>query len=128
MNIYATVLITSLITVVFSTNVTMAADALTQAEAEKLIKGNTAEGYHTKWDKKRIWYFREDGTIRKLKPSGKKGRGEWSIDKKGQLCYQDKQMDDAVCEPIIPRADGGYDANDGKWRFDKIVPGNPHNL
>lgn len=128
MNKYATVLITSLITIVLSANVAMAADALNQTEAEKLIKGNTAEGKNVQYDKKMIWYFREDGTIRKLKPSGKKGRGEWSIDKKGQLCYLDKQMDEAKCEPIIPREDGGYDANDGKWRFDKVLPGNAHNL
>jgi hypothetical protein len=106
----------------------MGAKALSQAEAEKLIKGNTAEGVNTKWDKKMIWYFNEGGTLRKQKPSGGRGTAEWSIDKKGRLCYQDKHMDDAVCEPIIPRADGGYDANDGKWRFDKVLPGNPHSL
>ncbi|MGD8926468.1 MAG: hypothetical protein PVG20_06445 [Thioalkalispiraceae bacterium] len=75
-----------------------------------------------------IWYFQEGGTLRKQKPNGKRGRAEWSIDKQGQLCYQDKHMNEAICEPVMKRDDGKYDAYAGKWRFDKILPGNAHNL
>ena len=128
MNKLITFLSTFLITLVFTANVAIGADALNRADTEKLIKGNTAEGVNTKWDKKMIWFFHEGGTLYKMKPSGKKGRAEWSLDKKGQLCYQDKHMDESICEPIIPRDDGKYDANDGKWRFDKVLPGNTHNL
>ena len=118
----------SLITIFFASNMAIASEGLSQAEAEKLIKGNTVEGLHTKWDTKMIWYFHESGQLRKQNQHGKRGKADWSIDKKGQLCFIDKHMSDEKCEPIIPRADGGYDANDGKWRWDKVVTGNPHNL
>ena len=125
---YITILSFSLITIVFSANTAIGADALSLEEAENLIKGNTAEGVNTKWDKKMIWFFHEGGTLHKQKPSGKRGRAEWSLNKKGELCYQDKHMDEANCEPIIKRDDGKYYANDGNWRFDKVLPGNPHGL
>ena len=128
MNKLAGLLGSSLITIIFAANSAMAAEALNQAAVEKLIKGNTAEGIHTKWDRKMIWYFHESGQLRKQKDGGQRGKAEWSIDKKGQLCFQDYHMDEEKCEPIVPRADGGYDANDGKWRWDKVVSGNPHNL
>jgi hypothetical protein len=113
-----------------SANHAMGANALTKDEAQKLLNGNTAEGVNTKWDKKMIWYFQEGGTLRKQKSSGQRGKAKWRIDDKGQLCYMDKHMSDMdeKCEPIISRDDGKYDANDGKWRFDKVLPGNPHNL
>ena len=104
------------------------ANALNHDEAVKLLEGNTAEGVNTKWDKKMIWYFQKGGVLRKQKPNGKRGRADWHIDKKGQLCYQDKQMDEEACEPILPREDGGYDTMDGRWRIDKVIPGNAHSL
>jgi hypothetical protein len=119
---------TSLLTILLTTNVISAAEALNKEQVEKLLNGNTAEGVNTKWDKKMIWYFQEGGTLRKQKPNGKRGKSEWSINKKGELCYQDKHMSDSVCEPVIQRDDGKYDANAGKWRFDKVLPGNAHNL
>lgn len=106
----------------------MGAETLNREQVETLLKGNTAEGVNTQWDKKMIWYFQEGGTLRKQKANGKRGKAEWSIDKDGQLCYQDKHMDEANCEPVIRRDDGKYDANAGKWRFDKVLPGNAHSL
>jgi len=119
-----------IIILTLSANDATGANALTKDEAEKLLNGNTAEGVNTMFDKKMIWYFREGGTLNKQNQAGKKGKAKWRIDKKGQLCWMDKHMSDMdeKCEPIIPRADGGYDANNGKWRFDKVLPGNPHNL
>jgi len=128
MNKFTILLGAFLFSIAFTANVSTAADALNRAEAEALLNGNTAEGENTKWEKKMIWYFQEGGVLRKLQPSGSKGRAEWSLDKKGQLCYQDKHMNDSKCEPIIRRDDGKYEANDGKWRFDKVLPGNPHGL
>lgn len=128
MNRHTILLIIPFIMLALTTSVAVGADALTRAEAEKLIKGNTAEGHHTKWNREMIWYFHESGQLRKLKDGRVKGKAEWSLDKKGQLCFQDKHMDEDKCEPIIPGADGGYDANDGKWRWEKVVQGNPHNL
>ncbi|MGD9385989.1 MAG: hypothetical protein PVF28_05505, partial [Thioalkalispiraceae bacterium] len=118
----------SLLLMFFSSNLTLGAETLSKEEAEKLLNGNTAEGVNTKWDKKMIWYFQEGGTLRKQKPSGKRGRAEWSLDDKGELCHQDKHQDEPVCEPVVRRDDGKYEAMDGRWRFDKILPGNAHNL
>ena len=123
-----TLLLTILLPVAFISNVATGSEALNHDEAVQLLQGNTAEGVNTKWDKKMIWYFQEGGTLRKQKPNGKRGRAEWRIDKKGQFCYQDKHMSDETCEPITRRDDGGYDTMDGRWRLDKILPGNAHNL
>ena len=118
----------SFITFIFTTNVAMADNVLNQTDAEKLLKGNTAEGVNTKWDRKMIWYFREDGTVIKQNPAGDRFNHTWSIDKKGQLCYKDGRMDWPECHPIIQRTDGKYDAHDKRWRIDKVLPGNPHNF
>jgi hypothetical protein len=33
------------------------------------------------------------------------------------------------CGAIVPRAGGGYGIKaEGGWKWDKVVPGNPHNL
>jgi len=107
-------------------NFAVGAEALTHDEAVTLLKGNTAEGVNTKWDKNMIWYFREDGTVIKQNQSGNRFNHTWSIDKKGQLCYQDGRMDWPECHPVKQRADGKYDAHDGRWRMDKILQGNAH--
>ena len=60
------------------------------AEAENLVKGNTIEGVDVKWKKKMIWYFDPGGRLIKKDEHGNKGKGTWSIDKKGQFCFQDK--------------------------------------
>jgi len=102
---------------------------LSKEEAESLIKGNTAEGSNVKWKKTMIWYFEPYGRIHKVDQFGNKGKARWSINAKGELCNQDKHMNEEDCAPIIPRADGGYDIPyQGAWKWDKIVPGNPHGL
>lgn len=115
-------------TVVFATSLATASETLSKQEVEKLLIGNTAEGMNTQFEFKMTWYFRKDGAIKKQKASGQRGKGEWSIDKQGRLCYIDKHMEEPACEPVIREPDGKYYANDGKWRFDKVLPGNPHNL
>ena len=116
------------IALIFISGSAIGAETLNRQQVEELLKGNTAEGVNTKWDKPMIWYFQEGGTLRKQKPNGKRGRADWSIDKNGQLCYQDKHMDEAICDSVLKGDDGKYDANAGKWRFDKILPGNAHDL
>jgi len=114
-------------TVLFSTMIG-AAKGLGQAEAEQLVKGSTAEGVN-KWNKKMIWYFDPSGEVRKKDDRGNKGKAKWNIDKKGQLCYQDKQDRDEKCGPIIPRGEGKYDVDmPGAWKWNKVTPGNPNNL
>jgi len=130
MNKLITFFATCLLTIIFATGVVLAADALSKEEAEKLIAGNTAEGIVVKAQRKMTWYFAEDGHIHKILPTGekKKTKDTWNIDKKGNLCYQDKWMQQPLCGPINRRADGKYDAIDGRWVFDKVLPGNPHDL
>ena len=101
---------------------------LSQAEAEQLLKGNTAEGTN-KWKKNMIWYFGDFGELKKRDDLGNKGKAKWSINKKGELCYLDKHMKSEECGAIVPRSDGGYDVRlEGEWKWHKVVPGNPHNL
>ena len=128
MNRLITLCCVCLMAIVFSVDVTAGSDGLTKDEVEKLLVGNTVEGFHTKWGDQMIWYFREDGKLKKLKSGKSKGKSNWTIDKKGQLCHQDKHMKDPKCFPVIRSGDDKYTANDGLWRFDKVLPGNPHNL
>ena len=102
--------------------------ALSQEEAEKLIKGNTVEGTN-RWKKNMIWYFGDFGELRKRDHLGNKGKAKWNINKRGELCYQDKHMNKETCAGIVPRADGGYEVGfEAQWKWDKVLPGNPHNL
>ena len=128
MNRYAGCVGASILAAAFATAAMAAPKGLNQAEAEALIKGNTAEGTN-KYKKDMIWYFGDFGELRKRDHLGNKGKAKWHIDKKGLLCYQDKHMTTERCEPIIPRADGGYDVHfEADWKWNKILPGNPHGL
>jgi len=105
-----------------------ASKGLGQAEAEALVKGNTAEGVN-RFNKKMTWYFDASGELRKRDDRGNKGKAKWNINKQGHMCFQDKHMKSESCAAIIPRADGGYDVPlDAQWRWNKITPGNPNNL
>ena len=130
MNKLITFLGTFTLTTIITSGVALAADALSKEEAEKLIAGNTAEGVVVKAQRKMTWYFAEDGHIHKILPTGekKKTKDTWNIDKKGNLCYQDKWMQQPNCGPISRRVDGKYDAIDGRWVFDKVLSGNPYDL
>jgi len=115
----------SVMAMVFATAAVAAPKGLSQAEAEQLVKGNTAEGTN-KWKKNMLWYF---GELRSRDQLGNKGKAKWHIDKKGLMCYQDKHMNKEACAAIIPRPDGGYDVPlEGQWKWNKVVPGNPHDL
>lgn len=117
----------SLFAMIFATGLMAGSDGLSKEEAETLIKGNTAEGTN-KWGKKMIWYFDEFGNLKKLDDRGQKGKAKWSLDDKGRLCYKDKHMNQEVCKPITPTK-GGYEVPyDAEWKWEKVVPGNPHNL
>lgn len=116
------------LTIVFATSLATASETLTRDEVEKLLTGNTAEGMNTQFEFRMTWYFQNNGIIKKQKGTGQRGKGEWSIDKEGKLCYMDKHREEPACEPVIRESDGKYYANDGKWRFDKVLPGNPHGL
>lgn len=108
--------------------VAMAAKSLSQAEAEQLIKGNTVEGVN-RWNKQMTWYFDPSGELRKRDHLGNKGKAKWNIDKKGQLCYQDKHDKNEICGAIVPQGEGAYDVEiPGAWKWKKITPGNPNNL
>jgi hypothetical protein len=118
----------SVLAFAFTATAMAAPKGLSQAEAEALIKGNTAEGVN-RFKKNMIWYFDASGELRKKDDLGNKGKAKWNINKQGKLCYQDKHMKSENCAAILPRADGGYDVPfDAQWNWQKITPGNPHNL
>jgi hypothetical protein len=113
---------------VFATAAVAGPKGLSQAEAEQLVKGNTAEGTN-RWKKNMTWYFDGSGELRKRDHLGNKGRAKWSINKKGELCFQDKHMKSDECAAIVPRAEGGYDVPlEGQWKWNKVTPGNPYKL
>jgi len=129
MNRNFTLIWAALFTMIFATAALAAPKGLNHDEAEKLIKGNTAEGTNA-FKKKMIWYFDEGGVLYKGNEKGRKiGKAEWNINNRGELCYRDKNMNFEKCGAILPLGDGKYDVrlpNPFKW--DKVVPGNPHNL
>lgn len=105
-----------------------ASKGLNQADAEQLLRGNTAEG-ENRWKKNMTWYFDPGGVVHSRDQLGNKGKAQWSIDKKGQLCYQGKNDREVICGSIIPRGDGAYDVDiPGAWKWKKLTPGNPYNL
>lgn len=112
-----------------------AADPLGKEELEKLIAGNTAEGQSVKWEKGMTWYFHKLGQIKKIDEHGNKGKGIWFINEEGELCIEFKRGGER-CRTAVPRTDGGYDiygteypeAEELKWIFNRVLPGNPHDL
>jgi len=129
MDRHITTILVTLFTLIFATAALGAPQGLNHDEAEKLIKGNTAEGTNA-FKKKMIWYFDENGKIFKGNKKGRKiGKAEWSINSRGELCYKDKNMNFEKCGPILPLGDGKYNVRlENPWMWDKVVPGNPHNF
>ncbi|NOQ89238.1 MAG: hypothetical protein GQ550_09960 [Gammaproteobacteria bacterium] len=116
-------------------NASNAADPLGKEALEKLITGNTAEGQAVQWEKGMTWYFHKTGKIKKFDEYGNRGKGEWMINDDGYLCVKFKHGKER-CRSVVPRTDGGYDvygtdrpeADELKWTFERILPGNPHDL
>jgi hypothetical protein len=116
-------------------NTNNAAEPLGKEALEKLIAGNTAEGKSVQWEKGMTWYFHKIGKIKKADEHGNKGKGEWNINEEGELCVKFKHGKER-CRTVVPRTDGGYDiygayypeADQLKWTFERILPGNPHDL
>jgi len=112
-----------------------AANPLGKEELEKLIAGNTAEGQNVHWEKGMTWYFHKTGQIKKVDEHGNRGKGSWFINDDGELCVQFKRGGER-CRIVVPRTDGGYDiygteypeAEELKWTFKKVFPGNYHDL
>lgn len=128
MHRHASVFGVSLLAMLFAATAPAAPKGLGQAEAEQLIKGNTAEGTN-RWKKNMTWFFAPSGVLRKRDDLGNKGRAQWHVNPKGELCFQDKHMKSAECGAIVPRADGGYDVYlEGMWTWTRVSPGNPHKL
>lgn len=119
---------TGLVLALCSSILVHAGETLTREAVNKLISGNTVEGVNVKWDKKMTWYFDSSGQIIKRDAHGNRGKASWKVEANGELCYLDKHRDREMCEPVISNADGSYTTMDGKWRWDKVLPGNPHGL
>jgi len=116
-------------------NTSNASNPLSKEALEKLIAGNTAEGQAVRWKKGMTWYFHKTGKIKKFDEHGNRGKGEWIVNDDGNLCVKFKHVKER-CRAVVPRADGGYDiygtdnpeADELKWTFERILPGNPHDL
>jgi hypothetical protein len=135
MNMKNGLLATLAVLVFMFSNTSNAADPLNKEALEKLITGNTAEGQAVEWKKGMIWYFHKLGKIKKIDEHGNKGKGEWFVNDDGYLCAKFKRGKER-CRAVVPRTDGGYDiygtdypeADQLKWSFDRILPGNTHDL
>jgi hypothetical protein len=116
-------------------NSSQAAGPLNKEDLEKLIAGNTAEGQNVHWEKGMIWYFHKTGQIKKVDEHGNRGKGSWFINDDGELCIKFKRGGER-CRTVVPREGGGYDvygteypeAEELKWTFEQVLPGNPHDL
>lgn len=116
------------VAILFSATALAAPKGISKAEAEQLVKGNTAIG-STRFDKTMIWYFDPMGQVRTLDAQNNKGKAKWHIDKQGGMCYQNKHMREERCTPIIKRPNGKYEIHfDAEWRWNSIEPGNPKGL
>lgn len=123
-------------TIFFSALVCLAAMQLSHAaetklksdEIKALLSGNTAEGRYIKWKTTHQMYFDATGKLRRTDSLNNKEKGTWTVNKSDELCVEVKKE---RCNEVMKRDDGGYNVyRKGKLRFtfDKIVPGNPHNL
>ena len=97
-------------------------------ELKTLLSGNTVEGRYIKWETTHKMYFSENGKLSRIDSNNNKEKGEWEINKSGELCISVRKT---RCNKVMKRDDGGYDVfrrGDLKFTFDKILTGNPHNL
>ena len=109
----------------------LSANAETRLSADELttlISGNTVEGQYIKWKTTHKMFFEETGKIRRIDSLNNKESGEWEVNKSGELCVSMKKT---RCNEVMKRDDGGYNIyrrGNLKFTFDKVLPGNPHNL
>lgn len=106
-----------------------AEQAMTADEIKATLSGNTAEGQLLKWGISHQTYFHTSGEFRRVDGNGNKGKGKWYVDNYNHLCFEARR---SRCRIIKKRDDGGYNMYNRKEEliatFDKIVPGNPHDL
>jgi len=108
---------------------TLAETRVSADELQKLLAGNTGEGKFLKWETTHKTYFEATGKFRRLDSLNNKQKGEWYINKNGELCMVGKHKEN--CNVVMKREDGGYNlyvSNNLNWTLDIIVPGNPNNL
>jgi len=108
---------------------TFAETRVSGEELQKLLSGNTGEGKFIKWETTHKTYFEATGKFRRLDSLNNKQKGEWYINKSGELCMVGKHKEN--CNVVMKRDDGGYNlyvSNNLHWTLDTIVPGNPNNL
>ena len=109
-------------------NIAAADTTVSGEELKKLLSGNTAEGRYIKWETTHKMFFDAAGKLRRIDSLNNREEGSWSVNKSGQLCIEVRRE---RCNDVTKRPDGGYDVSrrgEVKFTFDKIVPGNPHNL
>ena len=100
---------------------------VTGEELKTLLSGNTVEGNYIKWKTTHKMFFDASGEIRRIDSLNNKETGNWRI-YKNELCVEIRKE---KCNKVMKREDGGYNVmrrGDVKFTFEKILPGNPHNL
>ena len=118
---------------VFATNSLIAETKVSGDELRSLISGKTLEGKWLLWDSNYRMYMDPSGEFRRLYGKGteltNEFNGTWTINKKGKLCYEVKNM---ACRRVKKRDDGGYNLynkkKELKQNIKKITDGNPYNL
>ena len=96
-------------------------------ELKSLLSGNTVEGNYIKWKTTHKMFFDASGEIRRTDSRNNDEKGNWRI-YKDDLCVEVRKE---RCNQVMKREDGGYNVmrrGEVKFTFEKILPGNPHNL
>ncbi len=106
-----------------------AEEAVDGETIKKVLAGNTVEGKLVKWGTTFKMYFTENGYFKRVDSLNNKESGEWEINSQSKLCIL---LNKKRCRIVKKRDDGGYNvysnAGELKMTFDKVLPGDPHNL
>ena len=103
----------------------MSADAV-----KKLLSSNTTYCKNLQKNKEYTNYYRDDGTVIKLSPEGKKRLGKWRVSDNGRHCIDWGEKDGECCHPVFDQGNGTYiklDEGEPKAEF-RVIEGNPESL
>ena len=109
-------------------HIAIAETRVSSEELKTLLSGNTVEGRYIKWGTTHKMYFEATGKMRRIDSLNNEEKGAWSVNKNDELCVEVRKE---RCNEVMKRDDGGYNIyrrGTHKFTFDKILPGNPHNL
>lgn len=103
----------------------MSADAV-----KNLLTNNTTYCKNLQKNKEYTNYYRDDGTLIKLSPGGKKKLGKWRVSDIGRHCIDWGEEDGECCHPVFDQGNGTYkkhEEGEPKAEF-RVIEGNPESL